>query len=135
MGLIRCDVRTAARCQFLDVTAELRRQLRAQGWRTGVLTVFVPHTTAGVLINENADPDVCRDLLGALARLAPAGAPEYRHAEGNSDAHLKACLVGASAQVPVEDGDLGLGTWQAVYFAEFDGPRQRQFWLTFTPGP
>lgn len=134
MGIVRFSVRTTVRCELVDITAEVRRRLRAAGWTEGVLTVFVPHTTAGVTINENADPDVGRDLLGALERLVPARHPAYTHGEGNSDAHVKASLLGSSAQVMVQASDLCLGTWQGIYLAEFDGPRQRDVWLAFTRG-
>jgi len=90
----------------------------------------MPHTTAGLTINENADPDVARDILAGLARLVPATG-DYRHAEGNSDAHLKASLVGSSVTVPVVDGRLALGTWQGIYFCEFDGPRRRHVLVGF----
>ena len=93
--------------------------------QSGTCHVYVPHTTAGLTINENADPDVARDILADLARLVPAEG-DYRHAEGNSDAHIKASLVGFSAMVPVVDGRPALGTWQGVYLCEFDGPRRRR---------
>ena len=99
------------------------------GLQHGVVTVFVPHTTAGVTINENADPDVTADLDTMLDRLVPwTGA--YRHEEGNSAAHLKASLMGSSVRVILEDGRLQLGTWQAIYFCEFDGPRERTVWIS-----
>ena len=91
----------------------------------GLCHIFVPHTTAGVTINEKADPDVTRDIEETLSRLVPEG-EGYRHAEGNSDAHVKSTLVGVSAFVPVSDGDIVLGTWQAIFFCEFDGPRSRR---------
>jgi secondary thiamine-phosphate synthase enzyme len=94
----------------------------------GLVCVFVPHTTAGVTINENADPDVVYDVLAALTRAVPADAG-YRHVEGNSDSHTKSSMVGPSVTVIVEKGRLQLGTWQAIYFAEFDGPRSRQCWV------
>ena len=126
------NVKTSQRNQLLDITAEVAAAVRADSRQEGIVTVFVPHTTAGVLINENADPAVCRDLLGKLARLVPETESFYTHAEGNSDAHLKASLVGHSVQVILEDGRLRLGVWQALYFAEFDGPRQRQVWVKIT---
>jgi len=98
--------------------------------RDGACVVFVPHTTAGVTINENADPSVRADLEMALDRIVPGDLP-YTHAEGNSDAHTKAALMGSSATVPVVDGALQLGTWQGIYFAEFDGPRRRRVLVTF----
>lgn len=119
------EVRTSAREQLIDITAEVARSVAGQGAESGAALVFVPHTTAGVTINENADPDVVRDLLMGLERIAPR-AGGYRHAEGNSDGHIKASLMGSSVTVPVENGRLALGTWQAIYFAEFDGPRTRR---------
>lgn len=121
----RLTVATPSREAFVDLTDRLQRLAQAEGWRGGALLVFCPHTTAGLTINEGADPDVRSDLLRRLARLAPVEASD-RHTEGNSDAHLKASLMGCSVWVPLtEDGHLALGTWQAVYLAEFDGPRTR----------
>ena len=111
--------------EFLDITPLLQDLVREQGLIDGALLVFNPHTTAGLTINEGADPDVKRDLLVTLDRLIPL-LGDYRHAEGNSDAHLKASLMGSSLMVPVAKGRLALGTWQSVYFCEFDGPRSRQ---------
>jgi secondary thiamine-phosphate synthase enzyme len=97
-----------------------------------MVSLFVPHTTAGITINEGADPSVVRDMANGLARLVPREAG-YRHAEGNSDAHIKASLLGVQTTVPAEKGRLRLGTWQAIYLAEFDGPRTRKVWLTLLP--
>jgi secondary thiamine-phosphate synthase enzyme len=112
---------------MVDVTALVRAALRAVGARDGVLVVYVPHTTAGVTIQENADPDVQRDMLLALENAVPARPVRgtYHHAEGNSDAHVKSALLGSSATVIVERGDLVLGTWQGIFLCEFDGPRTR----------
>ena len=112
--------------QMLDITAEIRRVLKDSGVTSGTVGVFVPHTTAGVTINENVDPDVVRDLLAELDRMVPWDNPDHRHGEGNSAAHVKASMVGASVMIPVDQGRLALGTWQAVYFCEFDGPRSRR---------
>ena len=120
----RIEVRTSARSQFMDITSEVREAVKSSGVTDGVCTVFVPHTTAGVTINENADPDVTRDMIDTLNRLVPQDGA-YRHAEGNSDAHLKASMMGFSVTVFVENGKLVLGTWQGIYFCEFDGPRNR----------
>ena len=126
------SVSTHARAGLVDVTELVRREVRAAGVREGVVTLFVPHTTAGITIQENADPDVVHDLLLALERAVPWRSPDYRHAEGNTAAHVKASMMGSSAQVFIRDGDLALGTWQAVYFCEFDGPRSRRLWLRVT---
>lgn len=111
--------------EFVDVTAELQREISKSGVREGVCYLYNPHTTAGLTINEGADPDVCTDLIGALRRMVPMDYP-YQHMEGNSPAHLMATLVGSSVTVFVEDGRLVLGTWQKIYFCEFDGPRSRK---------
>lgn len=127
--MTRIDVRTERREQLVDVTARVAEAVRESGVREGWALAFCPHTTAGVTINENADPDVVTDVLAALGRLVPRDAG-YRHAEGNSDGHVKASLVGSSVTVPISEGRLVLGTWQAVYFCEFDGPRGRKLLVT-----
>ena len=109
---------------FIDITRKVAEIVRRSQVKQGICQVFVPHTTAGVTINENADPDVVDDLLSALNTMAPA--LRYRHGEGNSPAHLKSLLTGSSVMVPVEAGILQLGTWQGIYFCEYDGPRQRK---------
>jgi secondary thiamine-phosphate synthase enzyme len=119
------EVRTGSRTQFLDITSTVAAELTKTGVKSGICTVYVPHTTAALTINENADPDVAADILAGLSRLVPATG-DYRHAEGNSDAHIKASLTGFTVMVPVIDGRLALGTWQAIYFCEFDGPRSRK---------
>lgn len=121
-------VKTTQRNQLVDVTADVQRCVSESGIEDGLVCVFVPHTTAGVTINENADPDVVDDVLMALTRSVPPDAG-YRHSEGNSDSHTKSSLVAPSLTVIVEKGRLQLGTWQAIYFAEFDGPRNRQCWV------
>jgi secondary thiamine-phosphate synthase enzyme len=118
-------IETRERVQFVDVTEQVAHEVALSGVRRGAVLVYVPHTTAGVTINENADPSVRRDLQTALERLVPADLP-FSHREGNADAHVKATLVGSSVVVPVEDGRPALGTWQGVFFAEFDGPRRRR---------
>jgi secondary thiamine-phosphate synthase enzyme len=127
-GMHTFTLQTRRRTQFVNITAQVESALRALGIRDGAVTVFVPHTTAGVTINENADPDVTADLTDALDRIAPWSAG-YRHAEGNAAAHVKASLMGASAHLLVRDGALCLGTWQGIYFCEFDGPRTRTVWV------
>jgi conserved hypothetical protein TIGR00149 len=121
---IKIDVSTGSRTQFIDITDRISEEVRRTGVQNGTCFVFTQHTTAGLTINENADPDVVRDILAGLARLVPP-AGDYRHAEGNSDAHIKASLMGFSLTIPVIDGRLALGTWQGIYFCEFDGPRNR----------
>ena len=136
MKLPPLEVRTPSATALVEVTAEVRAALRASGVRSGLLVAFVPHTTAGITVQENADPDVKHDLLLALENAVPAHASrgEYRHGEGNSDAHVKASLVGNSVTLLVRDGDLALGTWQGLQLCEFDGPRTRSLWLEVIPG-
>lgn len=111
---------------FVNITGQVQEALKKCGVTNGLCLVYCPHTTAGITINENADPDVVRDLLFALDKTFP-DRPEFRHCEGNSAAHLKASVIGSSVTVPVEDGKLALGVWQGIYFCEFDGPRHRRF--------
>jgi secondary thiamine-phosphate synthase enzyme len=127
------DIRTNAREEIFDLTPMIAAAVAASGVENGLCTVFVPHTTAGVTINENADPDVREDLLAALRRAVPDGLP-YRHGEGNSPAHIKASLVGSSVTVIVEGGGLRLGTWQGIQFCEFDGRRDRKVWVSIIKG-
>ena len=117
-------VKTERRTQLVDVTAQVQKAVAASGVAGGVCYLYVPHTTAAITINECADPDVARDVEGALDRLVPKTGP-YRHSEGNSDSHVKAVLVGCSQMVPVEGGKLVLGRWQGIFLCEFDGPRER----------
>lgn len=112
----------------MDITDQVQSCIAESGFRDGLVCVFVPHTTAGVTINENADPDVVHDVLDTLAKVIPERAG-YRHGEGNSDSHVKSSLIAPSLIVIVENGRLQLGTWQAIYFCEFDGPRNRQCWV------
>lgn len=121
-------VSTRSRTQFVPITDAVRAAVRELGVREGTVTVFVPHTTAGVTINENADPDVVADMAMVLDRMVPWSAG-YAHDEGNSAAHVKASLMGSSVRVIVEAGRLQLGTWQGIYFCEFDGPRTRTVWV------
>lgn len=124
------NISTGRRTQFVPITRQISELTISSGWQNGILTVFVPHTTAAVTINENADPDVARDMEWFSDKLVPPLA-DFQHAEGNSDAHLKASFFGSSAQVIVRAGKLWLGTWQGVYLCEFDGPRQRRVYLAF----
>ena len=119
------SVPTGSHVQLLDITSDINSELSSIKIKSGICYLYVPHTTAAVTINENADPDVVTDIINGLERMVPATG-NYRHAEGNSDAHIKASLVGFSAIVPVIDGKLALGTWQGIYFCEFDGPRRRR---------
>ena len=119
------NVRTAKRTDMPDITSEVARIVASSGVTSGVCVVMVPHTTAGITVNENADPSVCHDIKNALDGLVPWDGP-YTHAEGNSAAHVKAALVGHSVTLPVEASSLSLGTWQGIYFCEFDGPRTRK---------
>ena len=122
-------VQSRARNELIDITAEVAQTVRQSGVQSGVCHICVPHTTAGVTINENADPDVPRDILAALAKVFPERG-DYRHSEGNSDAHIKTSLVGSSVTVMIDAGRLVLGTWQSVFFCEFDGPRSRKVHCT-----
>jgi secondary thiamine-phosphate synthase enzyme len=124
------EVQTRQRVSFVDISRDVAGLVRDAG--DGAVVVYVPHTTAGVTINEDADPSVRADLAMALERLVPADLP-FTHLEGNSDAHAKASLMGSSVTVPVVDGALQLGTWQGIYFAEFDGPRRRRVLVTLLP--
>jgi secondary thiamine-phosphate synthase enzyme len=121
-------VKTGRRTQLVDVTEQVERAVAAAGVVSGVCYLYVPHTTAGVMINEHFDPDVATDLEGVFERLVPRSGP-YRHSEGNSDSHAKAVLTGTSQMILVEQGKLVLGQWQGVFFCEFDGPRERKMWV------
>jgi secondary thiamine-phosphate synthase enzyme len=127
--MVRIRLRTRSAQCLEDVTQQVNEAVRGSGVSDGVCHLFVPHTTAGLVINENADPDVGRDLIEKLEALVPSGAP-YHHYEGNAHAHIKSSLVGQSAAVPVTDGRLALGRWQGVFVAEFDGPRERELLVT-----
>jgi secondary thiamine-phosphate synthase enzyme len=118
-------VRTRKNVEMVDITSDVRKVVRGSGVTSGTCLVFCPHTTAGITINENADPDVVRDMVMEMNKVIPFD-DGYRHGEGNSAAHIKSTLFGPSLQLIIEKGDLVLGTWQGVYFCEFDGPRQRR---------
>jgi secondary thiamine-phosphate synthase enzyme len=130
--MVKLTISTSKRDDWVDITSRLTDTIQSNRWQNGLLTVFVPHTTAAVTINENADPDVTKDLISTLDRLIPWNGA-YLHQEGNSAAHLKATLVGASATLLVEEGQMMRGTWQGIYLCEFDGPRKREVWLSFVP--
>lgn len=125
-------VRTERRTQLLDVTAQVQEAVSAEKISNGICYLYVPHTTAGIAINECADPDVARDIEGALDRLVPKTG-RYRHGEGNSDSHIKSVLVGGTQIVFVENGRLKLGHWQGIFFCEFDGPRERKLIVKVVP--
>lgn len=125
-------IKTSRRTQLLNVTAHVAQALQNSRVTAGTCYVYVPHTTAAVMINECADPDVAGDLEGAFDRLIPFEGP-YRHAEGNSDSHMKSVLVGASQTIFVEHGKLQLGRWQGIFFCEFDGPRDRHLQVKIVP--
>lgn len=131
--MIAIDVNSRRRTEMIDMTAEVRQAVRQSGIRSGLAVLFVPHTTAAVTINENADPDVVRDMDMELGKIIPFD-DGYRHGEGNSAAHIKSTLVGASETLLVEEGEPVLGRWQGVYFCEFDGPRQRKLYLKVVAG-
>jgi len=128
----KISLQTSRRTEFIDITDRVEQALAGAGVSEGVCTVFTPHTTAAVTINENADPTVPRDILEIVDSVIPFDSPRYRHSEGNSAAHIKSSLFGCSLQVIVEEGRLQLGTWQGIYFVEFDGPRSRKVWVSFT---
>jgi secondary thiamine-phosphate synthase enzyme len=119
------NIQTTRRNEFVEITAEVRRIVHASRLKSGACIVYCPHTTAGVTIQENADPDVVHDILLWLDQHIPKDVPGFRHAEGNSDSHIKSSLIGTSVMILVENGDLVLGAWQGVYFCEFDGARTR----------
>jgi len=122
-------VRTSQHAQFVEITGEVQRVVLESGVKDGVCTVFVPHTTAGITINENADPDVVADMIYALDKAVPWKDARYRHGEGNTAAHVKSSMMGHSVDVFVRAGRLQFGTWQGIYLCEFDGPRPRKVWV------
>lgn len=128
-------VQTPANSTFVEITDSVGSFIRQENFNSGVVVVFVPHTTAGITINENADPNVVRDFLADLERLLPSRQSYYQHYEGNSAAHFKASMMGSSVTMIVEDGRLQLGTWQGVYLCEFDGPRSRRVYVRLIPDP
>lgn len=122
------DVQTQSKEEFFDLTSKARELTRASGVQNGSCLIYVPHTTAAVTINENADPSVKKDIIITLRKIVPDSLP-YSHLEGNSPAHIKATLVGSSVSLVVENGELVLGTWQGIFFCEFDGPRKRKVYV------
>jgi secondary thiamine-phosphate synthase enzyme len=124
------NVKTKSRNEFVDITDMVQGVVKEAGFMKGICFLYVPHTTAGITINEGADPSVQRDIINALSRLVPHEL-NYSHREGNSDAHIKATIVGNSVSVVIDEGKLLLGTWQAIFFCEFDGPRHRRIAVKF----
>jgi secondary thiamine-phosphate synthase enzyme len=127
------DLRTATREEMIDITSQVRSAIKRSGVSDGICCLYCPHTTAGVTIQENSDPDVKADMVAHIGRVVPKNAP-FRHDEGNSDAHIKSSLIGTTATLIVEDGKPLLGTWQAIFFCEYDGPRERSIRIKVVPG-
>ncbi len=130
--LKRLEVKTSSRVQLIDISSHIKSLLKSEGISSGYIIVYVPHTTCGITINENADPAVKEDIIDVLNRLVPENS-NYRHLEGNSDAHIKSSIIGSSVTVFIEGGALVLGTWQGIFLAEFDGPRIRSVLLKMIP--
>ena len=127
------SLKTTKDQEFIDITDLVKKAVRERGVKNGLAVIFVPHTTAGVTINENADPDVIKDILFGLNKAFPVQ-DRYLHIEGNSHAHIKASLMGSSCNIIIENGELKLGTWQGIYFCEFDGPRNRRIYIKIING-
>lgn len=125
----KITVQTRSKQEFVNVTPRIEKEVRERGISEGVCMIFVPHTTSGITINESADPNVKEDIQDQLSKLVPQSR-NYKHAEGNSPAHIKSSLIGHSIEILIEEGKLLLGTWQGIFFCEFDGPRKRELWLT-----
>ncbi len=130
--IYKISVRTHQRTEFIDITHQVQEIVTESGIRNGIAYIWVPHTTAGITINEHADPDVARDILKELNKVIPFE-DNYAHLEGNSAAHIKSSLLGCQTHVFVEEGRLALGTWQGIFFGEFDGPRHRSVWIKILP--
>jgi len=130
--MITVSVATSRKEQLIDITRDVQNAVSKRGFANGICHVHTAHTTAAVTVNENADPDVVHDIILSLDSIVKE-LPGFRHGEGNSTAHVKSSLVGNSVTVPVDNGQLVLGTWQGIYFCEFDGPRSRKVWVTCTP--
>jgi secondary thiamine-phosphate synthase enzyme len=132
--LIKEQISTRSRSEVVDLTRRVREIVRGSGVKEGLCVVYVPHTTAAVSINENADPDVKHDVLRKLDEMIPQDEGFYRHNEGNSDSHLKTILTGPSVTLIIDGGELVLGTWQGLYFCEYDGPRRREYYVKIVAG-
>ncbi|MHB2150763.1 secondary thiamine-phosphate synthase enzyme YjbQ [Calditrichota bacterium LG25] len=131
--MVKLDIRSTSRTEMIDITHEVQKVVANSGLQSGLAVIFVPHTTAAVTINENADPTVQKDILYEINKVIPFE-DGYHHFEGNSAAHIKSSLFGSSQTIIVENGQLQLGTWQGIYFCEFDGPRNRKIWVQLVPG-
>jgi len=125
-------IQTHSKTDLLDITNEVAKQVKESKIKDGICTLFAPHTTAALTVNENADPSVREDILSELNRLVPING-RYRHTEGNAAAHIKSSIVGCSKSIIIENGNLSLGTWQGIFFCEFDGPRKREVWIKIIP--
>ena len=125
---MNCSVKTNSRTEFVDITSMIQEKVSEEGVKDGICVIYVPHTTAGITINEGADPAVCKDIMDRLSHLVPHN-DGYRHMEGNSDSHIKASVMGSSVTVLIENGRIMLGTWQSIFFCEFDGPRSRKVYI------
>jgi secondary thiamine-phosphate synthase enzyme len=126
--MYKLNIKTHSRTEFVEITPQIRDIIKEDGVESGICVVYVPHTTAGVIINEHADPDVVDDITAQLEKMVPQHAG-YTHTEGNSAAHIKASLIGSSVMLIIQYGELALGTWQGVFFGEFDGPRNRSVFI------
>jgi secondary thiamine-phosphate synthase enzyme len=133
MSLKTIQVKSRSRCELIDITGEVAEAVKASGVKEGTVIVYCPHTTAGITINENADPDVACDILMKASKLVDRD-PDFRHGEGNSDSHVKSSFVGASETLIIDGSRMVLGTWQSIYFAEFDGPRTRKVYIKIISG-
>lgn len=127
------EIKSRSRCEMLDITNQVKRIVKESGIKDGICHLYVPHTTAGITINEGADPDVVNDIISTLEKMVPYNG-NYRHSEGNSAAHIKASLVGSSKSIPIDNGEMLLGRWQGIFFCEFDGPRSRKVILKLIEG-
>ena len=128
MKIVKISLKTSERNQFIDITDRVTDIVYNSGISSGIAVIYTPHTTAGITINENADPSVRRDIVEFLSKKIPYHG-DYRHMEGNADSHIKSSLIGCSETVIIEDGRILLGTWQGIFFCEFDGPRRREVWV------
>ncbi len=134
MALVELEISTREHCEFLDITKEVALVVRKSRVTDGICVVYSPHTTAGITINENADPAVVRDMVMASSKIIRRDDPEFKHAEGNSNGHLKTSFFGVSETIIIEEGRLVLGSWQGIYFSEFDGPRKRRVLVKIIAG-